>query len=90
MDTCFENLVHHLHLGIRRLEQLKKSVKVCGVDCDLVRDLLHTRPNILCTKSWAQICPRTWLSRVTLGIGSDPGLDPGFTTLGRHTYHTHA
>ena len=35
MDTCFENLVHHLHLGIRQLEQLKKSVKVCGVDCDL-------------------------------------------------------
>ena len=27
-------------------------------------------------------------AKVNLGIGSDPGLDPGLTTLGRHTYHT--
>ena len=32
---CPENLVHHLLLGIRQLEELKKGVKVCGVKCDL-------------------------------------------------------
>lgn len=78
-----------------QLEEVKKGVKVCGVICDLAWDLLYTTPDFLCTKSWAQICPRShwpWVFRVTFGYRvwprSDPGLDPGFTTLGRHTYHT--
>ena len=26
MTTCFKNLVHHIHLSIRQLEELKKGV----------------------------------------------------------------
>ena len=41
-----KNLVHHLHLGIRQLEELKKGVKLCGVKRSAIwlAILLNTTP----------------------------------------------